>query len=197
VWVYVQLNGKRDVESRVAGLIEKAGYKVKVLKQSVPLKDREEWIDKNCQDVDVVISHPRLVETGLDLFSKQYLGHNFATLVFYETGYVLPTMRQASRRAWRLMQPKECKVYYLYYEKTMQQRAMELMGKKLLAAEALEGKFSSEGLVALAGDDGMEMALAKSLADNMAKDENVAEAWGDLTKTHPKKRSRKMEMVIE
>jgi hypothetical protein len=139
------------------------------------LAQREEWIDKNCQDVDVALSHPRLVETGLDFFSKSYLGHNFCTLAFYETGYVLPTMRQASRRAWRLMQPKECKVYYAYYQKTMQERAMELMGKKLLAAEALEGKFSSEGLVAMAGDDGIEMAMAKGLAENM--DESADRSW--------------------
>src|SRR6185436_12316046 len=193
VWIYVQLNGKHDVESRVARLIEKKGYRVKVLKHTVPLAQREEWIDRNCQDVDVVVSHPKLVETGLDLFSKSYLGHNFATLVFYETGYVLPTMRQASRRAWRLGQPKECKVYYLYYERTMQARAMELMGKKLLAAEALEGKFSSEGLVAMAGDDGMEMAMAKSLAENM--DESADRSWqaglGESAGGKPVKRSAK------
>lgn len=192
VWVYVQLNGERNVESRVARLLVAEGLRVKILRQSVPLKDREEWIDANCQEVDVVISHPRLVETGLDLFSKSYLGHNFATLVFYETGYELSVMRQASRRAWRLQQPKECKVYYLFYERTMQQRAMELMGKKLLAAEALEGKFSSEGLVAMAGDDGIEMAMAKSLAENMdeSADRGWQEAMGKAATTphHPRRR---------
>src|SRR5205814_2952281 len=71
----------------------------------------------------------------------------------------LPTMWQASRRAWQLMQPKECKVFYGFYKGTMPERAMELMGKKLLAAEALEGKFSSEWLVAMAGDDGIELAM--------------------------------------
>jgi hypothetical protein len=106
VWGYVQLNGKHDVESRLAELLRKRDFRVKVLKHTIPLKEREEWIDRNCQDVDVVLSHPKLVETGLDLFSKSYLGHNFCSLAFYETGYVLPTMPQASRRAWRLMQPK-------------------------------------------------------------------------------------------
>jgi hypothetical protein len=175
LWGYVQLNGKHDVESRLAELLRKEGFHVKVLKQSIPLAQREEWIDKNCRDVDVVLSHPRLVETGLDLFSKSYLGHNFCSLAFYETGYVLPTMRQASRRAWRLMQPKECKVFYAFYQGTMQEQAMALMGKKLLAAEALEGKFSSEGLVAMAGDDGIEMAMARGLAETM--DERVDRSW--------------------
>lgn len=198
VWTYVQLNGKRDVESRVARLIQKE-FRCKILKQSIPLKEREQWIDDNCQDVDVVISHPRLVETGLDLFSKSYLGHNFCTLVFYETGYELPVMRQASRRAWRLQQPKECKVFYMFYENTMQEKAMELMGKKLLAAEALEGKFSSEGLVAMAGDDGIELAMAKSLAENM--EESTDRSWqtgvcGRQIESNPKRISNRVECLV-
>ena len=45
----------------------------------------------------------------------------------------------------------------------MQDRAMALMGRKLTAAQALEGRFSSEGLVALAGEDAnVEIALARS-----------------------------------
>src|SRR4029079_18210011 len=127
--------------------------------------------------------------------------HNFCTLAFYETGYVLPTMRQASRRAWRLMQPKECKVYYAYYQKTMQERAMELMGKKLLAAEALEGKFSSEGLVAMAGDDGIELEMARSLAENM--DETADRGWSGAVHVPRETRVRRVRtsgraaMVVE
>ncbi len=50
----------------------------------------------------------------------------------------------------------------------MQDRALALMGKKLTAAQALEGKFSSEGLVAMAGEDAnVEIALARSLVDRM------------------------------
>jgi hypothetical protein len=44
---------------------------------------------------------------------------------------------------------------------------MALMGKKLSAAHAIEGKFSSDGLVAIGRDDGIEMALARSLADQI------------------------------
>ena len=55
-----------------------------------------------------MISHPKLVSTGLDLFSKVQGGHNYSTIVFYETGYNLFDMRQAARRAWRIGQPKDC-----------------------------------------------------------------------------------------
>jgi hypothetical protein len=57
---------------------------------------------------------------------------------------------------------------YFHYEATMQDRAMALMGKKLTAAQALEGRFSSEGLVAMAGEGAsVELALARSLVDRM------------------------------
>ena len=60
---------------------------------------------------------------------------------FYETGYNLFTLRQASRRSWRIGQKEACRIVYFYYEGTMQDRAMALMGKKLTAAQALEGIF--------------------------------------------------------
>jgi hypothetical protein len=79
-----------------------------------------------------------------------------------------PLLGQASRRAWRIGQRKDCKVIDLYYGGTLQARAMSLMGKKMEAAQALEGKFSTEGLASMAGEEGSaEMALAKSLADRI------------------------------
>jgi hypothetical protein len=44
----------------------------------------------------VVLSHPKLVETGLDLFDKGG-SYNFPTVIFHQTGYNLFTMQQASR----------------------------------------------------------------------------------------------------
>lgn len=180
VWVFVQFTDKHDVEARLERLLSSAGLRVGVLRSSVPLARREEWIGKNAPHLDIVISHPRLVETGLDLFDKGGR-HNFPTICFYESGYNLFTLRQASRRSWRIGQKKDCRVIYLYYERTMQDRAIALMAKKLTAAEALEGKFSSEGLVAMAGEDAnMELALARSLVNRM--DEGDARRlWGRTT----------------
>jgi hypothetical protein len=58
-------------------------------------------------------------------------------------------------------------VYYLYYKDTMQHRAMRLMSKKMAASLAVEGEFSEDGLAAIAGDDNMQMALAKSMAEKI------------------------------
>jgi type III restriction/modification enzyme restriction subunit len=167
VWVYVQFTDKHDVQARLERLLKEAGMGVSVLRSSVPLARREEWIAEHAPKLDVVISHPRLVETGLDLFDK-HGRHNFPTICFFETGYNLFTLRQASRRSWRIGQTESCRVVYLHYAGTMQERAMTLMGKKLTAAQALEGRFSSEGLVAMAGEDAnVEIALARSLVERM------------------------------
>lgn len=177
-WVFVQNTGKKDVSKRLHSLFEIAGIKSKVLPASVKPEDREEWIFKNCRDVQVCISHPVLVQTGLDLFSPDK-GVNFCSLLFYQCGYSTFTLRQASRRSWRIGQTRRCRVYYFFYNGTMQSQAMELMGKKLTASLALEGKFSSEGLAAMGADDGsVEMALAKKLANlEHADDGGTARAW--------------------
>ncbi len=167
VWVYVQYTDRHDVQGRLESLLQRAGLRVEVLRSSVPLARREEWIARHAPSLDVVISHPRLVETGLDLFDKGGR-HNFPTLCFYETGYNLFTLRQASRRSWRIGQHQSCRIVYFHYEGTMQDRALALMGKKLTAAQALEGTFSSEGLVAMAGEDAnVELALARSLVQRL------------------------------
>jgi hypothetical protein len=167
VWVYVQFTDKHDVETRLEKLLQREGFNVGVLKASIPLARREEWIAQHAPSLDVMVSHPRLVETGLDLFDKNG-GHNFPTICFYETGYNLFTLRQAARRSWRIGQKEDCRIVYFHYQDTMQARAMSLMGKKLTAAQALEGRFSSEGLVAMAGEDAnVEIALARSLVERM------------------------------
>jgi len=119
VWVYTTMTGEKDVADRLLRMFRKAHLKTEVLRSTVELKKREEWIAKHGPANDVILSHPKLVETGLDLFDKNG-GHNFSTLVFYQTGYNLFTLRQASRRAWRIGQRLPCKVYYFYYEQTMQ-----------------------------------------------------------------------------
>ncbi len=115
----------------------------------------------------MLISHPQPVRTGLTLFDAAG-NHNFPSLIFFETGYDLFTLRQASRRSWRIGQKHPCRVYFLYYRETMQARAMALMAQKLDASLALEGQFSAEGLAALSADSGsLTMELAKSLVENI------------------------------
>ena len=103
-----------------------------------------------------------------------------ASGVIFVSPAVLFTLRQASGRAWRIGQKEACRIVYFYYEGTMQDRAMVLMAKKLTAAQALEGTFTSEGLVALAGEDAnVELALARSLVERMDEG-NARRMWSKV-----------------
>ena len=148
-WVFAVYTSTHPVVERLQRIVADAGFKVKVLNaEKVPTRNRSAWIAKNGPGADVIISHPQPVRTGLTLFNAMG-DHNFPTLIFYETGYDLFTLRQASRRSWRIGQKHPCRVYYLYYKETMQARAMALMAQKLEASLALEGQFSVEGLAAM------------------------------------------------
>ena len=68
------------------------------------------WTADNAPGVDVIISHPQPVRTGLTLFDAMG-SHNFPSLLFYETGFEPFTLRQASRRLWRIGQRHPCRVY--------------------------------------------------------------------------------------
>jgi len=167
-WVFCVYTSTHPVLERIAKVIADAGFSVKVLDAAkVPTRHRSKWIADNARGIDVIISHPQPVRTGLTLFDAMG-NHNFPSLLFYETGYDLFTLRQASRRSWRIGQKHPCRVYYLYYRETMQARAMALMAQKLDASLALEGQFSAEGLAALSADSGsLTMELAKSLVENI------------------------------
>jgi hypothetical protein len=177
-WVYAQQTGdKRDIQPRLKMLLEARGLRVGILKSKVvEPREREAWIFANGHKYDVIICFPKLVSTGLDFFDKAG-SFNFCTIIFYETGYDLNLFRQAAARHWRIGQKKDCRTYYLYYEGTMQERAMALMGKKLAAAQALEGKFSTEGLIAMAGEENSAMALAATLS---IKVENAERQWARI-----------------
>ena len=55
---------------------------------------------------------------------------------------------------------------------------MTLMGRKMAACAAVSGRFSMEGLAAMAGDDeGLEMAMARALVDKTAVAGEAIRAW--------------------
>jgi hypothetical protein len=62
----------------------------------------------------------------------------------------------------------------------MQEVCLRLMGKKLLVALAMEGKFASEGLQAIDGDDDMLTAMARELVENRGIGESADSVWRRL-----------------
>ena len=109
--------------------------------------------------MDALICNPRLVQTGLDLV-------DFPTICWFETDYSVYTMRQASRRSWRIGQTRPVKVMFMVYENTIQTEALRLVAKKMQSSLAVEGELPEEGLIAF-GDDGQDliMTLARQIVN--------------------------------
>jgi hypothetical protein len=178
--VYATYTGEKDVNARLEDVLSTAGLRVAVLRSSVPTQKREEWYDKQIESgVEVVVCHPKLVETGLDLLA-------FPTLYFYQTGYSLHTLRQASRRSWRIGQKHAVRVKFLTYKGTMQEICLRLMGKKMLVALMLEGKFSGEGLQSLDADEDLMSAMARELVEKAGVGDSADQIWRQLDRERTK-----------
>ncbi len=154
VLVYATHTGTRDITGRMEEFLSRHGFNVAVMKaDAVPPERREAWVAKRVEEgVDVLVCHPRLVQTGLDLV-------DFPTIAWYETDYSVYTMRQASRRSWRIGQSEPVQVVFMAYRNTLQADALKLVAQKLQSSLAVEGELPEDGLAAY-GDEGDDLMLA-------------------------------------
>ena len=174
VQVYAVFTQKRDVTRRLERILAKEGIRVAVLTTEVAPELREAWYERQLHaGVQVVICHPRLVQTGLDLWA-------FSDIFFAETGYSIYTLRQASRRSWRIGQRNNVNVKFFYYAGTMQETCLRLMGKKLLVSLAMEGKFATDGLQSIDEGDDILMAMARELVTEKGIGESADAVWKKL-----------------
>ncbi|TKI53340.1 hypothetical protein FC756_24340 [Lysinibacillus mangiferihumi] len=161
VLLYYHWTNRTNVAERMTELLEAAGLRVTVLSSnSSSTRDREAWIKERTPETDVLICNPTLVETGLDLL-------DYTSIIFYQVGYNIFTMRQASKRSYRLNQTKDVKVYFVYYQDTVQEQALSLMATKLQASQAIEGDFSEEGLHAMSNNEDLLTQIANSVVKNI------------------------------
>jgi len=188
--IYATYTGEKNVTQRLESVLRQEGIRVAVLRSSVATDKREDWYERQLKaGVEVVICHPKLVETGLDLLA-------FPTLYFYETGYSLHTLRQASRRSWRIGQRFPVRVKFVTYTGTMQETCLRLMGKKMLVALMMEGKLTGEGLQALDTNEDLISAMARELVEKAGVGESADAVWRDLDRERDKVQPRPA-VVIE
>jgi len=172
VLVYITHTQSRDIAPRLAHVLGAEGIRVATLKaDTVDTDRREEWVARTVkQGVDVLLVHPRLVQTGLDLV-------DFPTIAWYEVEYSVYTMRQASRRSWRIGQRLPVHVVYFAYRSTLQAQALSLVAKKLQASLAIEGDLVEDGLAAHGrGDEDFLLTLARSLTGQAEGSEESLES---------------------
>ena len=190
VLVYVTHTGTRDITGRMDETLTRHGFRVAVMKADAVAPDRREaWVaDRVKQGIDVLICHPRLVQTGLDLI-------DFQTLCWYETDYSVYVMRQASRRSWRIGQTRPVKVVFMSYRNSLQADALKLVAKKLQSSLAVEGELPEDGLAAY-GDDGddLMMALARKIVSG---DEDEAETVEEVFAQARNAESASEELLVD
>jgi hypothetical protein len=162
VQIYATYTQKRDVTRRLESVLNTAGIKAAVLTAQTPPEDREAWYERQLKTgVQAFIGHPRLVQTGLDLIFCP-------AIIWYQTGYSTFTLRQASRRSWRIGQTRPVTVRFLCYENTAQ-----------------VGCFSDSGLQAM--DDGADVltTLARELVMHQGVGQSADEVWRALQMQQP------------
>ena len=173
VLVYVTHTGTRDITGRMDDILTRHGFRVAVMKaDAVAPNRREAWVaDKVKEGIDVLICHPRLVQTGLDLI-------DFPTIAWDKTDYSVYVVRQTSRRSWRIGQTRPVKVVFMSYRNTLQADALKLVAKKMQSSLAVEGELPEDGLAAY-GDDGddMMMALARKIVSGEEEAETMEEVF--------------------
>lgn len=183
-FIYIDYTGKEfELMPRLKSLLQEycglEDNEVVIMEsQSPAAAKREAYIHKKAAaGAKVFICNPKLVETGLDFtFKHEGKKYNYPTLIFYEMGMSLFTLWQASRRAYRLCQTEECRTYYLCYENTNQARMVRLMAEKQIATSSIQGKFSMEGLTAMAQSVDPRLILTQVLMEAAERrDDNDAE----------------------
>lgn len=173
---------KRDILERIEQKLTAEGIRVAVLRATVTPEKRMAWIEKKVEEgIDTIVTSPELVKTGLDLL-------DFPTFVYMQTGYSIFTLRQSSRRSWRLGQKRLVKVFYLCYKRTIQEEALRLIATKLHTSLMVEGELTEGGLTELSSSasNSILQDLAKSLREGMTG--SAQEAWKKLRLTenlHP------------
>lgn len=182
-----------DTQKKLAGLLRGQGISVQILSALVPTEKREDWLAKKVsQGVQVLITNPTLVSTGLDLLE-------FTTFIYYDMGNKLFDLRQSSRRGLRLNQrAPRIEVYLLYYEETQQQNLIKLMASKLATANMIEGGYSEEGLAAMCETEDTTTMLARELMMGIRSSvEDIGAAFKKMALLHPEEAESVTEETVE
>lgn len=172
--VFAEHTNKLDILADLQAKIQQLGLtehgtpvKVAILRSTtVSPGARGAWFAERERDgTNVVLCHPGLVETGMNLIA-------WPEIVFAEPTYSLYRAMQARKRALRPTQTRACRVTWLGYEDTMIAQALDIIGSKATAATLLNGDDLSSGLMQV--DPGM--SLLQELARRVLNDEDSVSA---------------------
>ncbi len=162
VLLLCQQTATLDITPQWQHLLERHGIRTAILKCE-PAK-REAWIAQQSErGTQVIISHPRRVQTGLDLLE-------FPTILWMSIDYSVYTVKQASRRSYRIGQTEDVAVQFYAYRGTLQEQALRLVAAKMAATDRIDGNtIATDSLTEL--DDMVQGDLITTLARIVVGDE--------------------------
>lgn len=172
-----------------------------ILESSYPSPEkREEWMHKQAElGAKVIITNPRCCETGLDFcFEYNKKIYNYPTIINYQLGSSLYTVMQANYRHYRLNQTTECRTIYIVSEGTIQIDFVDLIANKQVATQVLQGKFSSEGLAAMASGIDSRILIAQNYSEMEEKDriQRLKEKFDSLNDKGEKNKEKRKEKLM-
>lgn len=171
--IYCNYTDSYAIHHRLKDMLKAHGIEAHVLESHVSPEKRVEWLArKEKEGAKVIICNMRLVEVGLDLLP-------WPTIIFYQLNYDINVVRQASRRAWRIGQTRECRIYYLVYDGTQQADQFRVCMLKRAHAMLAEGRLDRSELSKF-GRDG-HTSLAADIASCLL-DEETADKWKELAR---------------
>lgn len=158
--VLVEQTVARPLPDRLGAILKGAGLRATFLDTArVSAGRREEWIEKQAPRLDALITHPRAIETGMDLVM-------FQTVVVYEAIYGVISLAQAIARVWRLGQTRPVRVFSLAYESNLEGVAWPVIAGKITWAKSVYGDFVPSGLGEAGLDENLDLlsALTEAIA---------------------------------
>lgn len=156
--VYCTHTKRRDTTQRLSEVLSQHGFRALQLRSgTVNSEQRTAWLQQEANRNDLIITQPRLVETGVNLLE-------YPTIIWYEIEYSMFTTEQASARSYRINQTQPVEVHYLAYAGTMQERALRIIAQKADVSRTFHGDLSKNGLSAFNPDpDDIREQLAREL----------------------------------
>lgn len=153
-----------DVAQKIARLARArfgVTLKVATLRSSVARGERGLWFkEREREGVNVVLCHPKLVKTGLNLIQ-------WPSIVVLEPNYSLEVVAQFIRRSFRPTQTQPVKVRFVCYEATMSERAIELVAQKMGTLAMLNGNEFMTGISSI----GEGMSILQQLAQSVTAEQ--------------------------
>ena len=157
VMVYFQNSLSTDISPRIVSMLERRKHP----RESAEIPETQKIGPKSSitgsrKGWTFLMTNPKKVEVGMDLL-------DFPSIIFYQIPMSTYTLRQASRRSWRIPQTKPVKVYFFDLQRHPGRHVKcSSWPTKLISSLALEGELSDKGLAALSDtSDSMAKGISK------------------------------------